>query len=547
MTDRIRNKLKEKLTEINWPLLVFLLLVLNVKLIVKLAAILIICFINRKSISIRDFFRQRYLFFYFGVIGIGLINLLLQYKAISTTYLATAVIGLSFWMMCAVITYQMYLLVQKVDTAKIHTTINIFFVLHIAIIFLNFLSIVFETGAINPYAYKGFNQKYYMSTGDYITGITFDAPVTTAFICAFGLVYFLYQRQFLLSFACMAALIIMASNFANLVLIAVFVFSFVFWTDRIQKSCMVIYCAMLVVFMAKISPKNNEHVGRIFYQVIDKPYDLPPVKVFTISELKKMPDSLLTLEEIRKKHAQNFIDSMNAIRLGADYIAPENVLVKKTAPDTVLKIRDTGFYEFHETEAVKTKINRFSGFLNEMYSTELQDSLGKLYNWKRPGKFIAADQLVNFYKLHKSKIILGNGIGNFSSRLAFKATVLNIAGQYPGRFKYISHDFFINHLYLYLYFHSQGQSKHEASNTPDSVYYQLVGEYGILGLVFLGVLYFSFFLLRVHKQSIGLPMLLLLASSFFVEYWFEQFSIVVLFELLFFLDLKEKRREGQII
>jgi hypothetical protein len=384
-----------------------------------------------------------------------------------------------------------------------------------------------------------------MSTGDYITGITFDAPVTTAFICAFGLLYFLYRRKFLVSLACMAALIIMASNFTNLVLIGVFVFAFIFWSSRIQKSFILIYCAMLVVFMAKISQKNNEHVGRIFYQVIDKPYDLPPIKVYTIAELKKMPDSLLTFEESRKKHAQNFIDSMNAIRLGAGYIAPEDIVTTRIVTDTIPKIKDTGFYEFHETEAVKTKINRFTEFLNQMYSPALQDSLGKLYNWKRPGKFIAAEQLFVFYKQHPSEIILGNGIGNFSSRLAFKATMLNIAGQYPGQFKYISHDFFINHLYLYLYFHSQEQSNHEASNTPDTVYYQLAGEYGIAGLLLLVISYFGFFVLTVHKQSFGLPMLLLLAGSFFAEYWFEQFSIVVLFELLFFLDLKDRRREEQ--
>src|SRR6185295_19488486 len=115
-------------------------------------------------------------------------------------------------------------------------------------------------------------------------------------------------RQFLLSLASMAALIIMASNFANLILIAVFVFAFAFYSSRIQKSFIVIYIIMLIIFMVKISPQNNEHVGRIFYQVIDKPYDLPPVKVIPIAELKKLPDSILTFEERRRKYAQNYID-----------------------------------------------------------------------------------------------------------------------------------------------------------------------------------------------------------------------------------------------
>lgn len=544
MGNRIIYKLKEKARQINWPLLVFLLLVLNVKLVVKVAAVIIISIVNWKLISVKDFFRQRYLFFYFGLACIGLINLLLQYKNVNATYLFAVALGVSFWMMCAVIAYQLYKIVQKEEVNRIHNTVSVFFMLHITVLFLNFLRIVFETGSINPYTYKGLNQKYYISTGDFITGITFDAPVTTAFICAFGLLYFLYRQRFLLSLASMAALIIMASNFANLILIAVFVFAFTFYSNRVQKSFILIYLGMLIVFMAKISPQNNEHVGRIFYQVINKPYDLPPIKVIPLDQLKKEPDSVLTFEERRKKYAQNYIDSMNSIRLGIDYKAPENFFVK-AATDSGKSEKDKAFYQFKESEIIEEKINLYTGFLKQMYDDKEQDSLKKIYNWRSPGKWIAGKQLVGFFENNTMKILLGNGIGNFSSRIAFKATILNIAGRYPEKLKYINPDFLYNHLYLYLYFHSQDQSKHEASNTPDAVYYQLAGEYGVAGVLLLLLLYFGFFIRHIRKLSFGLPLFFLLAGAFFAEYWFEQFSIVVLFELLFFLDMKDLRREGQ--
>lgn len=547
MKTQLIHTLKKKAGQINWPLLGFMLLVLDVKLVVKVAAVLLICIYNWKTISVKGFFSQRYLWFYFGLICIGLINLLLQYRNVNTIYLATAAMGIAFWIMCAIIAYNIYIIIQKENTGKIHNTACAFFILHIAVIFLNLLQIIFETGAINPYRYKGFNQKYFMSTGDTIVGITFDAPVATAFICAFGLLYFLYRRQFLLSLACMAALIIMASNFANLILLGVFAFAFLFYSSRVQKSFILICIVMLIVFMVKISPDNNEHVGRIFYQVIDKPYDLPPVKVIPLAQLKKEPDSVLTFEERRKKHAQNYIDSMNAIRLGADYKEPENIFAKKAVLDISNKVRDTAFYIYHESAVIEKKINRYTGFLNQMYNNEEQDSLKKLYNWNHPGKWIAGEQLFNFLKNHTGKILLGNGIGNFSSRLAFKATILDISGRYPEKLKYINPDFLINHLFVYLYFHSQEQSKHEASNTPDTVYYQLAGEYGIIGVLLLVILYFGFFLRHIRKQSFGLPLLLLLAGAFFAEYWFEQFSIVILFELLFFLDMKDLRREEQTV
>ncbi len=539
--------LKKRAAQVSWPLLVFLLLVLNVKLVIKVIAILLVCIYNRKEFSVKGFFRQRYLWFYFGMIGIGFINGLLQYRSLNISYGVTAAIGLSFWAMCALISYQLFIIVQKEDAAKVHHAICFFFILHFAVIGLDFLSIVFETGSINPYTYKGLNQKYYISTGDSITGITLDAPVTTAFICAFGLLYFLYRKQFFLSLISMAALLIMASNFANLVLTGVFLFAFVFYSNRLQKSFILVSLVMLVLFMVKISPQNNEHVGRIFYQIIDKPYDLPPEKIIPLSQLKKEPDSVLSFEERRKKYAQNYIDSMNAVRLGADFTEPESILEKKISLDTGTSANNTVFYQFKESEVTEKKITQYSAFMDEMYPPAKEDSLKQRYNWKNPGKFIAAKQLYDHFTTHPGQAITGTGIGNFSSRLAFKATLLNIAGRYPAKWKYVNNDFLYNHLFLYLYFHSQDQSKHEASNTPDSVYSQVLGEYGIAGILLLLILYFGFFIRRVSKNDYGLPLLLLLAGAFFAEYWFEQFSIVVLFELLFFVHIKDRRREEQAV
>ena len=43
-----------------------------------------------------------------------------------------------------------------------------------------------------------------------------------------------------------------------------------------------------------------------------------------------------------------------------------------------------------------------------------------------------------------------------------------------------------------------------------------------------------------YKQlTYGIPLLLLMTGFFFVDYWFEQLSVTVLFQLFLFLDLKE--------
>jgi len=52
------------------------------------------------------------------------------------------------------------------------------------------------------------------------------------------------------------------------------------------------------------------------------------------------------------------------------------------------------------------------------------------------------------------------------------------------------------------------------------------------------LLYVGFFIKRARSLSYGLPLLLLMGASFFTEYWFEQLSVVVLFEFLMLLDKK---------
>lgn len=535
------QSLRDKAAKLNWPLLVFLLLVLNVKLVVKLAAVIIICLLNWKKTSIRDFFTQRYLFFYFGMIIIAVINLLTGLKQLNMTYLFTAGLGMGYWMMCAVIAYQLFIIVKLGDAERLHNTISVFFLLHIAVVFIGLLRIMIETGSINPYTYMGMNVKYYMSTGDYISGITFDAPVTTAVISAFGVLYFLYRQRFIFSLLCMAALIINASNFTNLVMAGIFVFCFVFYSNRLQKSFIVIQLVMLIVFMAKISTRNYEHVGRLAYQVMNKPFDLPKVKTPTLDELKKMPDSSLTGEEKKKKTARIYIDSLNTIKLGINYKPPMTELEEK------IMAQKPVVNEFKESPAVAEHINRYGQFIQQSYNPDERNQLDSLYNWKSPGKLIAGKQLIGFFKNHPGKMFFGNGVANFSSRLAFKATLLDIGGRYPASMKYIHPDFFTNHLYTYLYYHSKDQSMHKASNTPDSVYYQLAGEYGIAGLLLLFVLYIGYFLRNIVKRSYGLLLLFLLTGTFLGEYWFEQFSVVVLFELLFFIDMKDRHREGPAV
>jgi len=130
-------------------------------------------------------------------------------------------------------------------------------------------------------------------------------------------------------------------------------------------------------------------------------------------------------------------------------------------------------------------------------------------------------------------------MGNFSSKLAFKATGLEFAGGFPEKYIYIGKDFLINHLDVYLNFFSKRRELHSLTNNPFSVYDQMIAEYGLIGLTVFVIFYLGFFTRQYKKLTYGLPVLLLMLAAFSIDYWFEQLSVLVFFELLLLLNIKE--------
>lgn len=63
--------------KINWTLLLFLILFLNVKMLVKIVAVLLLLLLNYKLFKDKTIFRQKFIWFYACMIGISFINLFL--------------------------------------------------------------------------------------------------------------------------------------------------------------------------------------------------------------------------------------------------------------------------------------------------------------------------------------------------------------------------------------------------------------------------------------------------------------------------------------
>jgi len=520
---------------IDWKLLLFLILFLNVKLVVKLVAIFLIYLLQlnfKFDFKIRN---SRLPVFYLIVIAIGIFNWILTAGFTNVNYTIAFLTGIFFWTLCILAMHQVKLCVEQSPEAVIHRTIIAFFLLNALISISTYLIIVIKTGAINPYLYQGEYQKYFIGTGDYIRGISFDTSTTNAVLNGFGVIYFLSKKNVKMMILCMIILLMTGSNITNFLLAAVLLLMFIFKTDRDQKSLVFVCLLLLVIFLAKISPQNNSYVSTYLGNIINSEDKKSTVE--NLLPIGLRPDSTFTAEERNERIATLYLDSLYRLHNEKE----NNVIVHPVAliPKIEIPTADINSAPYQHKSIVTPVEDKMKQFI-QLHSNELTLSTNENYHPKLPGKIIAYKQTFDFFKQRPLKIISGTGTGNFSSKLAFKTTGLNIAGGYPKKFIYINEFFLENHLDLYLNYFTKPDGFHSIANNPNSVYDQLLSEYGLLGLCAFFIFYVGFFLKNFKRLTYGIPLILFLSGIFFVDYWFEQLSIVVFFELLLFLNMKEE-------
>ncbi|MBV9986097.1 MAG: hypothetical protein JO301_00340 [Chitinophagaceae bacterium] len=535
MIKAIAIRTRKILPDIDWVLLIFLLLIMNVKLVVKVAGLIFI-YLARSNFAFG--FKKngsRLPLFYPMILLLGIVNSLPSLFSASHYWLVM-LIGIGFWLVSLLAMHQLKLAVDNTADERIHKTIECFLVLNILFSVLNLLVIFREIGFVNPYRYQGLYQKYFIGTGDFIRGVTFDTSITNAIINAAGVFYAICRRRMLLALCCMIVLLMTGSNFTNLATLACLAFLFCFKSDRDQKSIIVIFPVLLAIFLTNISPQNTKYTVNTLEKALSAT-KAPAAKQVTELPVEQRPDSTLTAAERRYKFAKLYLDSLGRAKRAAER-TPANGegAVQTTRPDIPKpNIHAPEFQHKHDTSQSRLRAIQLMQQLRvdtlpDIRQLDLRKANGKLQSFRNTFRYLAD---------HPSRIVAGNGMGNFSSKLAFKAAGLGIAGGYPANYVYINNDFERSQLSLYLEYFSRDSGLHSAVNTPNSVYIQLLGEYGAGGLLIFVCCYALYFLRRYRYLTYGLPVLLLLGAAFFIDYWFEQLSIVIFFELLLLLNIRE--------
>lgn len=526
--------------KVNGTLLLFLVLFLDVKLLVKLIALVLFLVLAIRKEWLRKFLQQHYAWFYGGMILLCLVSIAINVPSFSTNYFITVLAGIGGWGMCLGAAYLVYYYVQTTGKERLHNTITLFFILNAIFTFIQLALIMWDAGDINPYAYQGMNQKYFISTGDLLRGLSFDVSTTNATLNAFAVLYFLDRRKMGALVCCMAALLLTASNYTTVLLLVILLSLFVFRSDRTQKSMIILCGCMLVIFLARISPQNQRYLKYIYQKLSHSRIDTLPPDLGK-PPLSSLPDSILSQEDQRKKFAMLYLDSVHKANIAPVHADINNV--KETGgPDLAVSkpalpkpnIHTAPYQRLRDTTEQQRQMIEYALVNIPAFDTGTQQAVQPL-----PGKLLAYRQTIHYLRNHPRYLATGMGPGQFSSKLAFRATGMQLSGGYPESWVYINEGFRDNHLNLYLSYFSKDMEVHSLANSPDSVYDQLIAEYGLLGLLAFLLLYCWYFIKKANPRSYALPFLLMMSAVLLAGYWFEQLSIFIIFELMMLMQQKQ--------
>jgi len=159
------------------------------------------------------------------------------------------------------------------------------------------------------------------------------------------------------------------------------------------------------------------------------------------------------------------------------------------------------------------------------------------------GKLLSFEQTIQYATSGAGPLLIGAGMGNFSSLLALRTSGLH--GRERSRFfermpEYVSEDYRQNHYKIFKAVYELPEGYHSTRNFPHSFLNQIIGEYGLLGTFSFLIFYIGYFIRRWKTLTYSIPFGVLVCGFLCFDYLFEYLSVIVVFEMFFLLDLKRE-------
>jgi hypothetical protein len=505
---------------IDIPLLIFLILFLDVKFIIKVVAILFIVLYDRNFQFGFSRRASRLPLFYLLIILLELFKFFFTTRDFHLNYYFAFAMGILQWGFCLLAIHHLRLRTDR-DPARIHDTIKVFYVLNLGVSLFFFCLLLFHPSALLYWGHgKGISINS-PSAGDTILGISFDVSTVNATINCLGLIYFLYKKDTLFTGICLLVIVLCTSNATCILLTGTLVIMVLTVRSNKLRIRTLITSISLGLLYFLFSTTNREYIHTYFAQLYILNKD---------PSLAEWKDSVEVTDSAGNVH-------LEATPIDGNVYNVNKMGLKKALLHLLALGREDSMHR--ESSARVDSIER--GLVQDSTIYPLITDTDYL---TKPGKLISFAQTYVFLGMNTKHFLFGSGIGNFSSKLAFRTSGENVTGTFPRKYRHVSPEFRYNHLKTYQFYARGPSSLHSVLNFPFSVYNQLLGEYGVIGLLLFAIFYLGYFISRYRRLSYGRYMILLLLGFFLMEYWFEMFSLVVFFELFLLLNIKEGREPG---
>ncbi|MES2131310.1 MAG: hypothetical protein V4506_03115 [Bacteroidota bacterium] len=500
--------------------LLFILLITNYRFSLKIIAIIAI-YIYRPNFKFK---KSGVIYFYIGIIVLAIFNLLVINNNLHYNYIMVVLSGCLIWAACLLVFHQLVLFIELNTVDKIINSIKI-------LVFLNFLCSLYDlfkimiiTHTLNPYTLIS-PPPYGISSGDLIGGVYGEMHLVNMTISSMMLIFFLYQKNFVYILFSIIPLLLTGSNFGTLISIASLGYIFIIKNENITRYYIAFSIAIVLVFYIKVTPENLSYLKNSLTKITHQVEHKPKVKV-AVSDSNQPPQK--SAEDIKIEKINNY----SAYKYGKNFNNDTVYHLKQAYIQQQQKLlRDKEDYTHYVKDSIKKAKEKDKRF-----------EYGKLKKFdfnSKSGKLISFMQTKDLLQSNWKYFLFGAGLGSFSSRLAFITSGIVDDSRVLMRIpKYENPLFANNHEAIFRYLLFLDDEYHSVTNLPFCWYNELLGEYGIIGLILFSLFYLGFFIKKIRLLTFGKLLLVTILIFFLFDYWYQRLSVMVLFELLMLLDIK---------
>lgn len=480
-----------KLKTIDWPLLLLLTVVANQGIIwLKFAALLGVFVLRPQLGSL--FKRGRLSPFIPLLLLVGAANFFLLVRDFSTPSIASFGVSAAFWSAAFLGAHQVRLSVEQAPQ-KVSPTLRLFVLLNVAISLTQLGHAAWVNGVWNPY--KDLPFPYGMSTGDLLAGVFWEGGYHNAFVNTLLAVFFLFRREWFYAGLCLMLLLLIFGNALLISMVLVLMLIALFGLKNLlptrlkptnwrlfpspKIAVVALACALsLVAMLAWVSPENVQYIAD------------------NITQKKKNGPAKAVIPSKGLRHQVGQLRFDRYLHNGA------------CLPDTA---------DFrHRLSITRLAVENLSGKKLSLLETVayLQSGAGPLLMGAGPARF--------------SSLTAARMSGLDSSRLFTRVLPPFATCLYQE-----------NHRLIHQVRISGDDAWLSTTNWPNSFYNQLLGEYGLVGLLLFAVFYVRRYARHMRRLSYGFWVSALMIPIALLTYLVEPLCVLFFYELIMEKDLAD--------